>query len=106
MYNGRDRIIYRGETYVPEREAARMISVTIMRLRRSAVLGIELGKVKLYGHPYYSLTEIEKLQAALAGYILRSAMRKPPQSVSDREKRGETIICGLVCYPRKQRRKK
>lgn len=90
------------EMYVCEREAAKRIGVCVSRLRRSLALHKELGRVYLYGHPYYRDADVTRVSLKLSRYEIRSAMRVKPETIAERTARKETIVYGMVVYPKRR----
>lgn len=102
--NGRGSTILNGVSYLSERETAKALGIKVMRLRRSAPLQIHLGKVKVNMHPYYREDQVNLTARALEGYVLRTEMLCPPQTMKERERQKETVIYGLVCYPKARKK--
>ena len=101
--NGRRNISYRGNTYITEKETCQMIGISRMALRRNPVLISALGFVNLNGHPYYRYDKVNDVCERLSDYTLRQHMAIKPVNTQDRISKGETVIYGLICYPKKRR---
>lgn len=100
-FNGRDPINIMNHEFIPERTAAELLGVNVMRLRRSAVLHMELRGTSVSGHPYYMKSEVERIAKTLESYVIRSNMKRKPKTKSERIKAKECVVYGVVCYPRK-----
>ncbi|HNX37047.1 MAG TPA: hypothetical protein PL124_03040 [Candidatus Cloacimonadota bacterium] len=100
-FNGRDPVFIMSQEFISERATAETLGVNLMRLRRSAVLHMELRGTTIAGHPYYMKSEVERIANVLSGYILRADLKRKPKTKADRIKAQECIVFGLVCYPRK-----
>ena len=100
--NGRRAIDYGAYVYVPEAQAANMMKISVMRLRRNPVLQNDLGRKTFGVHIYYRKDLIESVQKDLRGHKLRVHMINPPVTPLERATARETVIHGLVAYPNKR----
>lgn len=98
--NGRDAITIKGKEFWTEMETAIRIKVTRMMLRRNPILKHELNMVTIDKHPYYEAEAVERVRKALLGYNLRCNLKAKPACIAERMKRRETVMFGLVCYPK------
>ena len=101
--NGRRNINHNGITYITEKETYQMIGISRMSLRRNPVLITALGHVSLSGHPYYQWDKVLDVCDKLSDYTLRQHMAVKPTNTQDRISKGEAVIYGLICYPKKRR---
>ena len=90
------------EVYVCESETAKRLGICVSRLRRSLALHKELGRVYLYSHPYYRDVDVTRVSEELSRYVLRSALKVKPETIAERSARKETILYGMVVYPKRR----
>ena len=90
------------EIYVCESDTAKRLGICVSRLRRSLALHKELGRVYLYSHPYYRDVDVTRVSEELSRYELRSALKVKPSTIAERSARKETILYGMVVYPKRR----
>lgn len=103
LADGRTPVVIAGHTFIPEKQAADRLDIGIMRLRRSAIMQIELRATSVDGHPYYMESEVKRIREAFAGHVMRHNLSKKPITATERIAAKETVIYGIVCYPRLSR---
>lgn len=99
---GRTVTYINDELYVCEVETAKRLGICVSRLRRSLALHKELGRVYLYSHPYYRDVDVTRVSEELSRYVLRSALKVKPETIAERSARKETILYGMVVYPKRR----
>lgn len=101
---GRCIVTLLGADFMPEKQTAEILGISLMKLRRTPSLQHRLRATKIKGHPYYCAVDVREVRVELDGYIMRSKMRKAdkPGTLQERRMRGEVNLHGIICYPRKR----